>query len=152
DVAAGELVLVASAVTERRASLLRSLAGLGAAEGELRLGGDDLADRPTRARAARGLGFVPHRGGLAPTATVAEHVALGRGAGRRGPWTTAAVLEVMPELAPLRDRPVVELAALERRLTATARALAGNPSVLVVEEPTTDLDERAATVVADALT
>ncbi|MPY93086.1 MAG: ATP-binding cassette domain-containing protein [Acidimicrobiia bacterium] len=147
----GELVLASSALAARPRGLVRSLAGLEHGEGGLDLDGADLASRRARTRAAQGLGFVPRSGGVDPASTVADHLALGRGTGRRGPWTSSALLTVMPELAPLRDEAVGELVALERRLASIARALAGNPIVLVVEDPLADLDERAGAVVADAL-
>lgn len=150
-VAHHELVLVTSLATHRADALLRSLAGLEAGEGGLRLRGAQLDLRRTRSRVVRGLGFAPSTGGIDPHATVSELFAVGRAGGRRGPWSSSALFALFPELVPLRDERVGDLAPLECRLAALGRALAGNPLVLLVESPTAELGERAAVVVADAL-
>lgn len=146
-----ELALAGSASPTRASGFLRSLVGLEPGEGGLHLDGADLAKRRTRARVGGGLGFVPATGGLDPASTVADHLALGRAGGRRGPWGTGELLRLLPELAPRRGERVGDLIALESRLTSIGRALAGNPRVLLVEEPLADLDAAAAVVVTDAL-
>ncbi len=150
-VARDEVVVVTSDVGHRASRFLRSLAGLLPGDGELVVAGADLTDRRPAARASRGLGFVPRTGGLVDTASVADHLALGRSVGRRGPWSASAVLAMLPELVALVDEPLGRLAPLERRLTSLGRALVGNPRALLVEDPTGGLDERAANVVLDAL-
>jgi iron complex transport system ATP-binding protein len=86
------------------------------------------APRPVTVSEAVALGRAPHRGWLLPL-TAADREAVRRALDRTG-------------LADLRDRPVTDLSAGEAQRVVLARALAQEPSVLLVDEPTSHLDLR----------
>jgi iron complex transport system ATP-binding protein len=98
---------------------------------------------------ARLVGFVPQSVSLSFPLSVGEMVMQGR-APHLGPWRPPgpedheAVEEALSELGlqPLRHRPVHTMSGGERQLVLLARALAGQPHMLLMDEPATGLDVR----------
>ncbi|WP_456696153.1 ATP-binding cassette domain-containing protein [Aeromicrobium sp. P5_D10] len=112
-------------------------------EGTVKVNGDLLegAD-PTQARDA-GLGIVYQHPALLPDLTVAENFLLGvpeavRPRARDAVAWTAARLEESGAKVDPRTR-VVDLSSAQRQLVEIARAVAANPSVLILDEPTESL-------------
>jgi len=101
----------------------------------------------SRARLAQMFGYVPQAQlGLFPF-TVAEVVLMGRTA-HIGPFATpsradravAAEMLAVLGISHLAARPYTEISGGERQLTLIARALAQQPAILVMDEPTASLD------------
>ena len=139
-----------------KSTLLRALVGLAgrvAGEAEI-LGVAGLPASPAEAE-ARGIGFAPQELALCADLTVAEQVTLGReprsGLGavsRRAQRGRALLLlgNVGTTLDP--DARIAGLRAPERKLVQIARALASEPQVLLLDEPSAALDAQAAAAVA----
>jgi len=124
-------------------TILRLLAPRG---GRVTVDGEPIAGW-SRGRLARVFGYVPQAQlGLFPF-TVAETVLMGRTA-HIGPFATPsrgdrAVAEEMLAvlgIGHLAARPYTEISGGERQLTLIARALAQQPAILVMDEPTASLD------------
>jgi len=148
-VAAGELVAVAGPNGSGKTTLVRAVTGLvPLSSGSVRVEGRPLAEW-RRADLARVLGVVPQREDIVFPLRVEEAVMLGRYA-RLGPLGAPGAADHQAVASALARCDAV---ALARRSTDTlsggewqrvrlARALAQEPSVLLLDEPTASLDVR----------
>jgi zinc transport system ATP-binding protein len=142
----GEVVAVLGTNGSGKSTLIRTLVGLiPAARGDVRLFGTPVS----RFRQWRRVGYVPQRitaaGGV--PATVQEVVTSGRLARRRllRPLTAAdkAAVAASLEAVGLSDRrrdAVTELSGGQQQRVLIARALAGEPDLLILDEPTAGVD------------
>ena len=133
-----------------KTALLRTVAGLERPDtGSIRIGERvvfDAARRIALPAQKRGVGMMFGSLALAPGWTVFENVALGARF-RGGDWTTirrrvAAALETVG-IVELAQRPAAQLSPVEQRQVALARALAGEPAVLLLDDPLAGFDETA---------
>jgi zinc transport system ATP-binding protein len=157
DLGAGELVAFTGPNGSGKSTLMRILLGLL----EPDAGAVQLFGVPPRTLRPRWrVGYVPQRPGageLLP-AVVADVVAAGRLA-RRGWWRRPgrddvvaidAALDVVG-LGALRDRRLAELSGGQQQRAFIAKALAGEPDLLVLDEPTTGVDTESQRRFRDAL-
>lgn len=144
---AGEVVGLVGPNGAGKTTLLRACNGsLTPDSGTVRVGGDDAADLSARATARR-VATVPQEPSLGFDFPVREAVAMGRTAhvprlGRRDAEDRAAVERAMERTAVtgLADRSVTAVSGGERARVSLARALAQDASVLLLDEPTANLD------------
>ncbi|WP_433793886.1 metal ABC transporter ATP-binding protein [Actinoplanes sp. CA-252034] len=158
SVPAGDVVAILGANGSGKSTLIRTILGLvPSRRGEIRLFG-----RPQqRFRHWERIGYVPQRlgAGSGVPATVGEVVASGLLARRgvfRFPGRTdkAAVRDALTDVG-LLDRigdPVATLSGGQQQRTLIARALAGRPDLLVLDEPNAGVDAASQEAFASALT
>ena len=136
EVEGGEFVGVLGHNGMGKTTLLKALMGLVPAErGRITFDGTDITHEPAYARARRGLGYVPQGREIFPGLTVRDNLRMGF-AGRGMEERIDAVLRMFPRLTSLLDRRGAALSGGEQQLLAIARCLAGNPRLVLLDEPT----------------
>jgi branched-chain amino acid transport system ATP-binding protein len=100
--------------------------------GGIELAGRPVAGLPVYERCRLGIGYVPQAREIFPSLTVEENLVI---AGRRGRWTLERVYELFPRLAERRSHMGNQISGGEQQMLAIGRALMGNPSLLLMDEP-----------------
>lgn len=160
DVAAGEVVAILGPNGAGKSTLVRGLLGLGdQLGGEVHLFGMPRAEFRDFSR----LGYVPQRHTLASSvrATAEEIVAIGRLPHQRwwAPWAARTaqdrrIIAGALDLVGLADRASADVTTLsggQQRRVLIARALAAQPDVLIMDEPTAGVDAASQRVLAEVL-
>ena len=112
--------------------------------GSIRFAGREITLLAPFRRARLGIGFVPQEREIFPSLTVAENLVV---AGRPGRWSLDRIYDFFPSLAERRQHRGNQLSGGEQQMLAIGRALMGNPSILLMDEPL----EGLAPVIVDAL-
>jgi branched-chain amino acid transport system ATP-binding protein len=135
----GEVVALVGANGAGKSTTIRCISGIDrVSSGAVSLLGRDVTGASPRTRARMGLATVLESRGIFTQLTVAENLAVA-GARRHG-----VVGEWFPVLVPLLRRRAGLLSGGEQTMLALARALAGRPQALVVDELSTGLAPAAA--------
>jgi ABC-type branched-subunit amino acid transport system ATPase component/ABC-type branched-subunit amino acid transport system permease subunit len=138
-----------------KTTMIDALCGLTRSEGTVVLGGRDLAGQKPFQRTRSGLGRTFQAIELYDDLSVEENVVVGlTGAYRRLDKPSAQVLTDTFRLLGLesvRERPAGELSQGQRQLVSIARALAGQPKVLLLDEPAGGLDAKESHWLGDRL-
>ncbi|KEY51780.1 spermidine/putrescine ABC transporter ATPase [Agrobacterium tumefaciens] len=141
EIAAGEIVALLGPSGCGKSTVLRAIAGLiQPKSGVIQLGGEDIANVSAR---ARGIGMVFQNYALFPHLTVAENIAYPLACQKVGRTERRERIEEMLSLVQLKGfghRLPRELSGGQQQRVAVARAIAGRPSLLLLDEPFGALD------------
>lgn len=141
EVAAGEIVCLLGRNGVGKTTTLRSVMGLTPPRsGRVIFKGEEITGRPPFQIARLGIGYVPDDRRIFPGFTVEENLEIVRHVTRRdGRWTLEGVYDLFPVLRELRRNPGTALSGGEQKMLAIGRALMGNPTLLILDEPSEGL-------------
>ncbi|MFF3909631.1 sugar ABC transporter ATP-binding protein [Streptomyces sp. NPDC001848] len=156
QVGAGEIVGLAGAAGSGRTEVAETVVGLRAADsGEVEIAGNRPRPGSVPAALAAGAGFVPqdrHHQGFVPDMSIADNATLSvpRRIGRNGLLSrsrrdrlAAGMIEHLAIKTPGPDLPVSALSGGNQQKVVMARALADDPRLLVLINPTAGVDVRS---------
>jgi branched-chain amino acid transport system ATP-binding protein len=145
DVQPGEAVALLGRNGAGKSTTFRAILGLlKTRSGELSFANQNIARLPTHEIVRLGLGYVPEDRRIFSDLTVAENLSVGRRPPRPGvsAWTPQKLFELFPNLGEMRARPGALMSGGEQQMLAIARTLIGNPSLLLLDEPSEGLAPR----------
>ena len=140
-VLAGEMVCLIGRNGVGKTTLLKSLIGLlKPRSGEIVFEGHGMERQPPHQRARSGLGYVPQGREIIPQLTVEENLMLGMealpGGLARNRRIDPFIYELFPILQEFLSRKGGDLSGGQQQQLAIARALLGQPKLLLLDEPT----------------
>ena len=142
EVTTGEVVVLLGRNGAGKSTTLKSIIGLvRPAAGEIVFDGRRIDRLEAYAIAQAGLGYVPEDRRIFTELTVMENLEVGRQPVRANApaWTPERLFALFPNLAEMRDRPGGRMSGGEQQMLTIARTLMGNPSCLLLDEPSEGL-------------
>ena len=136
-----------------KTTTMRCLIGLlRATSGWIRLNGEDVTKLPSDALARLGIGYIPQGREVFPRMTVAENLEVGRLiGGPRGLKKPDLVYEYFPRLKERRNQVAGTMSGGEQQQLAIGRVLIGNPSVMLLDEPSEGVQPNIVQMICEAL-
>ncbi len=127
-----------------KSTLVHAIAGVMPLDsGSVRIDDRDQAAFDAAQRARSGVSLVPQGRGIFPSLSIADNLELGAGVGRsvhgRTPIERSLVLELFPALKHRLNERAGNLSGGQQQMVAIGTALMANPSLLLLDEPSTGL-------------
>jgi branched-chain amino acid transport system ATP-binding protein len=154
DVGQGEVVALLGRNGAGKSTTLKTIMGLvPPLSGEIVFDGRPVKRLEPYEIARLGLGYVPEDRRIFTDLTVMENLEVARQPPRRSapPWTEERLFALFPALAPLRERRGARMSGGEQQMLCIARTLAGNPSAILLDEPSEGLAPLVVAQVAEAI-
>ena len=138
----GEVVTLMGRNGMGKTTTVRSIMGFArAAAGSIRMTNHELRGMPAFKIARNGIAIVPEGRGIFPNLTVREHLVIAARDhdARPAAWTPARILQLFPSLAERSHHLGYQLSGGEQQMLAIGRALATNPTLIILDEATEGL-------------
>jgi urea transport system ATP-binding protein len=136
SVARGEIVVMVGRNGMGKSTLMKSLIGvMPMRSGQIFVDGADVTKLPSHRRVAHGLAYVPQGRQIFGTMTVRENIQAGLVVTGKSE-IPREIFDLFPILADFADRRGGNLSGGQQQQLAIARALASDPKVLLLDEPT----------------
>jgi branched-chain amino acid transport system ATP-binding protein len=135
-VAAGEVIALLGRNGAGRSTTLKAIIGEVKPHGSIRFKEREIAGLPNYRIARLGLGYVPETRDIFPRLTVRQNLLLGlKGRSAEGRWKLADLLGMFPNLQARIDTPAGVLSGGEKQMLTMCRTLAGDPDLIMIDEP-----------------
>ena len=154
EVGDGEVVALLGRNGVGKSTTFRSIIGLvEQRSGRILFEGRDVSTEPTHAIVRAGLGYVPEERRIFTDLTVEENLEVGRQPRRPNAphWTPEKLFSLFPNLAEMRNRPGGRMSGGEQQMLTIARTLMGNPSLVLLDEPSEGLSPRIVEQMVEAI-
>jgi branched-chain amino acid transport system ATP-binding protein len=124
-----------------KTTTMKSIIGLAPPRrGSIRFKDEEIIGKQPYVLARKGIGYVPDDRRIFADLTVGENLEIAeRGGRKREGWDMEKVYELFPTLKDIESRKGGCLSGGEQKMLAIARALMGNPELLLLDEPTEGL-------------
>lgn len=150
----GEVVALIGRNGAGKSTTFKSLVGLVTArEGRIVFDHQDISDLPVHKVVRLGLGYVPEDRRIFTDLTVEENLDVGTQPARDGApnWGKDRLFHLFPNLAEMRRRPAGRMSGGEQQMLTIARTLMGNPSLILLDEPSEGLAPKIVEDMAQAI-
>ena len=153
DIPEGSCVCLMGRNGVGKTTLLRTIMGLvKARSGELRFDGNELLTKPAEARSRLGIGFVPQGREIFAQLTVEENLRIGLSARRdKLRVIPERIFELFPVLKQMLHRRGGDLSGGQQQQLAIGRALALDPKMLILDEPTEGIQPNIVQQIGDII-
>ncbi|MDM0021864.1 ABC transporter ATP-binding protein [Variovorax saccharolyticus] len=138
DVRPGEVVVLMGRNGAGKSTTMKSIMNMmDRKEGALCFAGRDISSLPPYRISQAGLGYVPEDRRIFTELTVLENLEVGRQPARAGmpPWSHDRLFEMFPNLGEMPGRLGGRMSGGEQQMLSIARTLMGNPSLVLLDEP-----------------
>ncbi|MEM4406275.1 MAG: ABC transporter ATP-binding protein [Candidatus Methanomethylicaceae archaeon] len=141
EVREGEVVGLIGRNGAGKTTTLRSIMGLARVrDGRIFFKGQDITNMSPYVRSRLGIGYVPENRLIFPDLTVLDNLWIAEKRGRTTQrWDRGSIFELFPVLKARKDQKGGTLSGGEQQMLTIARALIGNPELMLIDEPTEGL-------------
>jgi branched-chain amino acid transport system ATP-binding protein len=148
----GEIVAIVGRNGVGKTTLMKAIIGLlPLAQGAISLAGMNISRMPANERAQRGIGYFPQGRGIFPGLTVKENLEMGELINARagGSRPLDLAYQYFPRLAERRNQRAGTLSGGEQAMLAIGRVLIGQPTLMLLDEPSEGLQPNLVQQIGD---
>jgi branched-chain amino acid transport system ATP-binding protein len=148
----GEIVSLLGRNGVGRSTTIKAITGEVPPRGSITFRGEEIAGLKSHVIARKGIGYVPENRDIFPTLTARQNLILGiKDMRKAGRWSMEDMYEMFPNLGERADVNGEVLSGGEQQMLAICRTLMGDPSLIMIDEPTEGLAPQLVRQVADLL-
>jgi branched-chain amino acid transport system ATP-binding protein len=155
SISRGEVVALLGRNGAGKSTLIKTIIGIvPPRSGKISFEGEVVSGLEPFAIARRGIGFVPEDRRIFVSLTVEENLEVGRRSAPTGrdAWTPEKLYSIFPNLREVRRRQAAFMSGGEQQMLTIARTLMGNPTLILLDEPSEGLAPKIVEQVALAVT